>query len=197
MSEAINLTETIDKVHDSIDGDKIVVKEVLRGLESRGYGPLLLALSMFILLPTGAIPIFPDIIGLVIIFLCVQLIIGRKTPWLPEKIRKFSVKREKFEKGRDKIKPYTKKIDKLFKPRLQFMTGAIMNRLYATICIVLAITIFPLGFIPFAAMIPAFAIALFGISISTKDGLMASIACATSLGSLIATYFFVQNLLEG
>lgn len=170
MSKKTNLTELLDTIHDDINGDDIKVGELITAVNSRGFGPFLLCASMITILPTGAIPGVPAITGLIIVFIAGQMLMGRSRPWLPKKIKNLSFKKEKFEKGRDKIRPYTQKIDKFVKPRLPFITNDVTERLIALICVLLAASMPIVGLVPFAAMVPAFAIGLMGLGLSNYDG---------------------------
>ena len=61
MSDALNLTDVLNKIHKSEDGDKIKVEQILDTFKHRGYGPLLLVPALISILPTGAIPGVPAI----------------------------------------------------------------------------------------------------------------------------------------
>lgn len=170
MSKKTNLTELLDTIHDDIDGDDINVGELVTAINSRGFGPFLLCASMITILPTGAIPGVPAITGLIIVFIAGQMLMGRAKPWLPKRIKNLSFKKEKFEKGRDIVRPYTKKIDKFVKPRIPFITNEVTERLIAVICILLAASMPIVGLVPFAAMVPALAIGIMGLGLSNYDG---------------------------
>lgn len=170
MSKKTNLTELLDTIHNDINGDDIKVGELVTAVNSRGFGPFLLCASLITILPTGAIPGVPAITGLIIVFIAGQMLIGRSKPWLPKRIKNLSFKKDKFEKGRDKVRPYTKKIDKFVKPRLTFITNDVTERLIALICVLLAASMPIVGLVPFAAMVPAFAIGLMGLGLSNYDG---------------------------
>jgi hypothetical protein len=192
-----DLTGILDKVHDNIEGDKIQVKNIINSLESRGYGPLLLAPALFSLFPTGAIPGVPSLMGITIFFISLQLVIGKKHPWMPQKVQKFSFKKDKFEKSRDFLKPYTKKIDCYIKPRYKFLTNVVTVRFIGLACMALAATMPVLGIVPFAADIPAFVIALYGLGLATRDGVVISLAVVFNAGAVVAIYFIIQNILTG
>lgn len=191
MTKAMNLTDTLDKIHEDIDGKKIKVTDIVEALEHRGFGPLILAASLMTILPTGGIPGVPTVTGLLIILISAQLLFGKKKPWVPSKLREMAIKKEKFENARDTIRPYTKKIDKLIKPRYTTIVENGANRVIAALSIILAISMPFLEIIPFAAFVPAFAIGLMAIGLSAKDGVFVMIGCAVALIGIPACVFWV------
>ncbi len=172
MANQMNLTDVLDGMDDKAEGDKLTLGEVVDSFGSRGFGPLLLAVSLIELLPTGAIPGVPTFLAIVVVLLASQLLVGRSSPWIPQKLRNKGFSKDKFAKGRDKVRPFTQKVDKAIKPRLEQFTTPFAARWVAGICVLLAMTMPPLEVIPFASSLPAAAIGLFGIGLSAKDGLL-------------------------
>jgi len=189
------LTATLEAIRDETEqGEKISVEELMTALNSRGYGPLLIGPALITVLPTGAIPGVPAISALLIILVSVQILMKHKKPWIPKRFKDASFSRKKFVNGIKKVKPYTKKIDALFYPRLQFLVRHEIQPFIAILCIIMSICIIILGWIPFLAMLPASGILLLGLGLSAKDGLMVSISMAIMIGSLAALYFMWSNI---
>lgn len=178
MSKKTTLTETLDTIKEETDGTKITFGEILDILNSRGFGPLLIAPAVITILPTGAIPTIPTICAVFIILVSVQILMGRHYPWMPKKLKGMSFNRKTYRDVEEKIRPYTKKIDKLFKPRFQFLTGNISQTICALLCLGLAVTMSLVELIPFLAALPAAAILMMGLSLSMKDGILMIIGYA-------------------
>lgn len=167
----MSLTQTIEMIHDETDGKQISVDDIVQVLSSRGYGPLLIGPAIITILPTGAIPGVPDICALLVIFVSVQILMGRAHPWIPLKLKEFSMDRKKFTGVLEKVKPYSKVIDGYLYPRLTFLTRNEVQPLIAIVSILLSLAIMILGFIPFMAVVPATGILLLGVGLSSRDGL--------------------------
>ena len=111
-----------------------------------------------------------------------------KAWWLPKRALDATVSRTLVVKGVTAARPWAQRIDKLLKPRLTFLALQPFVNLIALACIGAALITIPLGFIPFAPMIPSLAIVLFGLGMTARDGLvllfgMAGVtATATSTG---------------
>ena len=168
----MKLTDVLEKIAEDTSGEKTTINDVVKALQSRGLGPLLIAPSAIAIFPTSAIPGVPTLCALTILMVSLQLAFGKTQPWLPKTLRELQLSREKLRKGVDVSTKYTKKIDKLFKPRWQWMTNPITLRLCALLAGCTALLMIPLEMVPFAAMLPAIAVALIGVALSTEDGLL-------------------------
>ncbi len=189
-----NLTDILDEISNSAEGSNIKVGEVLKAFNHRGHGPLLLTPALISIMPTGAIPGVPGICALLIIMFSIQIIMGQKTPWIPKALAKKSINKKKFERAQSTIRPYTKKIDALLKPRLHFLVTHFATRLIAVLCIGLALLMFPLGFIPGAVAAPASAILFLSLGITARDGVFTSIGLVITLAAAIGSYYWLSKL---
>ena len=192
MPQTMNLTKILDTIHENTDGERISVGDIIDALDHRGFGPLMLASGLFALPPIGSIPGFPVISGVLISLFAIQIIVGRRTPWVPQRIRKWSIKRDKFEEARCKIGPRARKFDGLLRTRLTWFSSGIMIRLAALMCIPMSILLVPLEFIPFGATVPEAALLLFALGISARDGLMIILGFLVSFASFgMAVYLLM------
>lgn len=180
------LTEILNSLSEKTNGEYLSFGQILNTLEYRGFGPLLLVPSLIIILPTGIIPGIPAICGVFIFLISAQIILGYVHPWLPQKLKKFSIQKSKFEKAFEKIKPYTEKLDKRFGKRLTYLTeNTISIKIVALMSMVLASGIVFIGFIPALPVVLVLPILLFALGLSVADGaLLAAGYCAIGLVAL-------------
>lgn len=187
------LTDTLQILESETGGNTVVFKDLAQALNRRGFGPLLIAPAILIILPTGAIPGIPALCGVFIFLMASQILMGRHHPWLPRGIKNFSFERSKMVKAINAARPYTQKADKFIRPRLKFFTRDIATPVVAAICAVLSLAIIFMGFIPMLPALISLPILFFGLGISAKDGVM------TLLGLLLTalTPFAVLFLMNG
>src|SRR5690606_16809652 len=131
------------------DGDKVTIDDVVKALNHRGFGPLMMAPALLVILPTGAIPGVPAVAGITLCLVSAQIVFGRHYPWMPKRLKNFSLKRSKLVSAIERARPYTKRIDRYVRPRYKIFAHSLMQRLVATICFVLGIIMTLAGFIPF------------------------------------------------
>lgn len=166
-----SLTALVEEAVTEPGSAKLSVGDVVDKMGARGFGPLLIIPSIFILLPTGAIPGVPAVMGLILAFCGFQIMIGKKRPWLPEKMRGISIKRRKAEKAFNKRKKTIRKIDDLMSRRLSIMTRKYVQRITGALTFLLSIGMIFVGFIPFAPDAMAVPVLFFGLGFIAHDGL--------------------------
>lgn len=163
--------------------DRLYVGEVLEAFGQRGLAALMLlfALINFIPLPPGG----TTITGAPLLFLSVELAIGRQTNWLPHKLRTASILRATFRKGIGWLIPVIRVAENLTRPRLLWLTGWFGQGLIGLTCFLLSIVlVLP---IPLGNIAPAVTMALFSLGVMQRDGvvvLMGWIATGVSVGLL-------------
>ena len=186
---------TLRDFKNNIDGDMITIKQMLVVLNNRGFGALLLIPCLLELLPTGMLPGVPSFCATVIILLSLQILLGRRYPWLPKFIKSKKFSHEKLDRGLDKATPIVRWIDHKTAKRWKFLSSHPAERLASLSIIMLALTMYPLEFIPFASSIPSFIIALFAIGFLIKDGVLLMITWILSMGGGIAIGYMIKSFL--
>lgn len=177
------LESVVDTVDDKAGGDKISLGEVLDALGSRSFGPILTVLALIAIIPPiGAIPGLPAMVGFVIIIVAAQMIVGRQHIWLPAFFEERSVSREKLRKAKERSQPYLAAIDRLITARLTWAAEGPALVAAGIIMILLSLSMVPLELLPFAVALPGSTIALIGLGITAKDGLLMLV----SLGLTVA-----------
>ncbi|MFI4882632.1 MAG: exopolysaccharide biosynthesis protein [Phycisphaerales bacterium JB064] len=167
------LADLIDDLDDQVDGqDSLSVGDILDAFGTRAFGPLMALPGLVMVTPLGGIPGMPVIVAAFIVLIAAQHLFGRDHPWLPKKLTNRSVSKDKWDKTRSKVRPWAKRVDWLLRPRLQVLAGRVMERVISIVIIVLAISMIPIGFIPFAVAAPGAAILLFGLALSARDGVV-------------------------
>lgn len=196
MGEPTTLTallESLDTTATDADGnDRLSIDEVLTVVGERGYGPLALILALIATLPTGAVPGVPSVCGVSIALISTQLLFGKSYPWLPARLRHVSIGRNGYKKASRRLTPWTRRIDRLVRPRLHGLVGGLAARLIGLAWVVLGLCMVPLEIIPFAAAAPALAITLMALGLTGRDGLW---VLAGLIPAIVAGYFVAQLLL--
>lgn len=188
MTTPTKLTDFLEQLDDKTSGDVITLGEIVAAFKQRGFGPLLLAPALLVLLPFGAIPGIPTLCALFIFLIGGQLLLGLEHPWLPERLCKVSFNREKFKSALGKVVPFTKRIDRVIGTRLTQFIAPPMSTIVGVLCIVLALTMIPLELLPFAAAAPAWAIAFFALGLTANDGLLVIIGLIITIVGAAAIF---------
>ncbi len=176
-----SLTDVVDDLEEkaSEDGD-LSIEEGLDEFAGRLFGPLLLLPGLVTVSPLGGIPTVPTMMGVFVILVAGQSLLGFDHPWLPGIIANRNVSQQKFRESMEKFRPWLEWIDKFTAQRMQGLVSGPMKYIIALVCILMACTMPPLEVVPFACAIPGAAILLLGLAITSRDGLLA-------LGGLVAS----------
>jgi hypothetical protein len=181
-----NSSETLTDLLDSIqckleaansdDDNTITIGEILEMVGRRSYGPLLLIIGLLSVSPATLIPGSTWAFAALTLLIAVQMVFGLKHPWLPKKALDFSLQEKPVMDGIGKARRWTMRIDKLIRPRWTFLAKAPWVSVFALICVAAALITFPLGFIPFAPLLPGLSIILVGLGLTARDGFLLSAA---------------------
>jgi hypothetical protein len=174
-------SELLRDLRDAFPGDDpISVRDVLKRLEGRGFGILLLLLALPNCIPN--VPGISTVFGVLLVAPALQMIFGAGTPWLPKKIGDMQAPPDTFRKGIDWAMPTLIKVEKFVQPRLQFLTQKPATIWFGIQTLILAgILMLP---IPGANMLPGMGVATFAIAVLQRDGLFALISFGIFLFSL-------------
>jgi hypothetical protein len=164
--------------------DEIYLRDLLHEMGDRAFGPTLLicALPEALPLPVAGISAF---VGIPLILVSTQLIIGFRQPWLPHWLLERSFKRQHFERLVRRALHPIEKLEQFFKPRWRFFTNPTFERLIGVLLLLLAVIIaLP---VPFANMVPAIAIMLICLGMIEQDGVVIAISSIIICAILILT----------
>jgi len=172
--DATNLTELIHTMERmERENAQVSVDDVVHAVGRRSFGPLLLLAGLITLAPIiGDIPGMPTLMAVLVLLTSSQLLVGRETFWLPKWLLNRSLSRQKFDKALHYMKKPAKWVDGLLGVRLAWMTGYIGIRVTAFACLLVALAMPPMEFIPFSANGAGLALTLFGLGLVARDGLM-------------------------
>lgn len=154
------------------EGDEVSVEDMSEAVGRRSYGPFLLVPALIEMSPIGGLPGLPTVIALFILFVAAQMLRGRRNVRLPGLLSSRSVPAERLEQAARKLRPVARFADRWFHQRFRSLTNDTFAKVAAVCVILLALSVPPLEFIPFASTIPMAGIAAFGLALMVRDGLL-------------------------
>ncbi|KAK0360986.1 hypothetical protein LTR94_025130 [Friedmanniomyces endolithicus] len=169
----------------------LTLDEIRDRLDERSYGLLILILAIPCLVP-GLYGV-PQVVGLIIILLAVQLLAGRQEPWLPRWMLKLRAKPGWLAAMADFSEKRLAWLDRLSKPRLTALVDGPGERLCALVMILAASTIV----LPLTNTIPSIALALTAVGLIQRDGVFAALGGLVTLLWLIALAIVTTGLVTG
>lgn len=179
------LSDVLTELANDPDREEISFADIRHAMGDRAFGALMFVFAAPNSLPVNA-PGVSAILGMPVLFLAVQLMLGWREPWLPAFITRRRVTRQRFAQVMNHIVPWIRKAERLLKPRLIWLTDGLAERLIGLLCALVALAlILP---IPFGNVPTAIIICILSLALLENDGLAALVgfaatAAATALGS--------------
>lgn len=160
--------------------DRVTIASILDALGDRSFAALLVLFAAFNLLPLP--PPSSAILGLPLLVVAAQLTYGSKRAWLPKFMSEKSISAEQFRSIMDRVIPRLVRLERFIRPRYWPFWRRRGDRIVGIMSLVLAIIVtLP---IPLGNWLPAFSVALLGLSLSERDGILFALGSAVAAASL-------------
>jgi hypothetical protein len=180
----------------------LTVGSLVETFGERAFGALMFVFAVPNIIPTP--PGTSAILGLPLVILTFQLMIGQQVLWLPRKIRERQLSGSVVAGFAQRALPVLVRLEKILKPRLSlFARSDLAERLIGIVAFLLSVVLFlP---IPLVNILPALAIACLAIGLAERDGVavllgyVAAIATAVLLSAVagalwVAAHAFFRSL---
>ncbi|WP_306002337.1 exopolysaccharide biosynthesis protein [Brevundimonas sp. C43] len=169
-----NITRLLRRLADDGGDAGLTLHEIRDRLDERAYGLLILLLSIPCLVP-GLYGV-PQVVGLIVILLAGQMLVGREEPWLPRWFLNLRCKGSWLKAMADFAETKLGWIDRLSRPRLRRFADGPGEKLAAVFMILATVTIV----MPLTNTIPSIALALLSVGLIQRDGLFVLAGCAVT-----------------
>lgn len=185
------LSSVLDDLKESGREEVVSAGEVLELFERRSVGVLLTLFGLLAVLPViGDVPGASIVIGTLILITIGQSLVGGGTLWMPDFVRRREIGRVRFDRIIEKARPWVTWVDRLLKPRLTTLVAGRTQRWTVSVAAaLLAVTFYPLAFVPFGVNAPALGVLALGLGLMACDGLMVLLGyvCAAVTASMLLT----------
>lgn len=197
------VSEILADIARSGDGDGLELHEILAVMGERAYGVMMFVLSLPNAIGLGAVPGLSTIFGVPQIVLAAQMIFGRKQLWLPRQLLNRSIPRRDFVRVVDKAMPYLQRVERVLRPRWEYLAEGAAERLLGVAFLLLAIIVsLPIAF---GNQPPAVAMALLALGMIERDGafviagliagvIALAIASTVVVASVAAVFLLIRYL---
>jgi hypothetical protein len=179
------------------ESERISIGDILDALDARAFGltTLIFSIPSIIPMPPGV----PTVVGIALLIVSVQMVLGRHELWLPGFLSKRSFPRPALVSAMEKFAPRLEAIERIASPRLLFLTGRVGTVLIGVVVLFMALVlILPLP--PGGNFPPALACAVLGMGLAERDGVIVLVGLVASVAATVAVSFvtviFIQSLPE-
>lgn len=169
MSEpSKTLIETLEALATAAPEEGLSLGQIRDGLDQSAFGALLIILALPVSIPFlyGV----PQIVSVPMMVLAGQMIMGRKDPWLPQKMANRMMSRSALVQIAGGARKWFGWVEALARPRLRFLAGKPAERMIGLLLLIFSASIMvPL---PLTNTVPGIAVAIVGFGLLAKDGLL-------------------------
>jgi hypothetical protein len=174
------VSDLLDHLARTWPGERISLGDITQLLGDRGYGVLMLVLTLPCLVPG-----ISSIAAVPLALVTLQLAIGLPRPWLPRFLADRSLSRADFSRMVERALPHLTRIERLLRPRLTALTGPVGERVIGLACLALALLLT----VPILFNVPLVVpIALMSLAVLERDGALGAVgllAGCLALGAVV------------
>lgn len=175
------------RLAEDVPGEAASLSWILEQLHERAFGLFLLVLALPCCVPF--LYGIPQIVALPLMFVSAQMVIGRRTPWLPARLGAREVSKAGLEGLARRAGPWLRRIEALSRPRLGALTRAPLDRALGLALVLFSASI--LVPLPGTNTVPGFAVVVVAMGILQRDGLL------VVLGALMGTAWIASLVFAG
>jgi len=171
-------------------GENLYFGEIAAAAADRGFGILLVLLSLPSALPVPA-PGYSTPFGIVLFILGAQMLLGRARPWIPLWAARREIKRKTADKMISGAAKFFSYVELFIRPRFDFVSGKGGGMLCSLLLLLMSgLMILP---IPLTNTLPAMVIFCIGVALTERDGLafIAALCFGAAATALYALVFWV------
>ncbi|KMW57421.1 exopolysaccharide synthesis protein ExoD-related protein [Candidatus Rhodobacter oscarellae] len=185
--EDMAISARLRQLAEEVEGDAASLDWILAQLHERAFGLFLLVLALPCCIPFlyGV----PQIVSLPLMFVAMQILIGRKTPWLPRRLGARTVSAEALHGLAARAGPWLRRIEAFSRPRLGALTRAPMDQLVGLALVLFSASI--LVPLPGTNTVPGFAVVIVSMGLLQRDGVL------VVLGTLLGTAWIASLVFAG
>lgn len=187
QSEAMAISRRLTQLAEDAEGDAVTLDWVLAQLHERAFGLFLLVLGLPCCIPF--LYGIPQIVALPLMFISVQIMLGRKSPWLPAKLGARTVSRAGLTNLADRARPWLERIEAVSRPRLTLLTRAPLDQIVGFALVIFSASI--LVPLPGTNTVPGFAVVVVSMGLLQRDGIL------VILGALLGTAWVASLVFAG
>lgn len=164
----------------------VSLRDLTERLGDRTFGMLLMLVAIF-----SIVPLVSLIAGLLVASLGVQMALGMRHPWIPERILDRRLPASHVRNALLTFAPRVRSMERFIRPRWQFSEAPIVDRINGIVITLLGcIIMLPL---PFTNLPPAFIVIVMGVGLMERDGLIQASAALIGVIAITLVVGLIPN----
>ncbi len=187
------LSEILTDIANDPARDRIAIADIRDVMGDRAFGALMFVFAVPNTLPVNA-PGVSVVLGIPLLFLSLQLMLGFAVPWLPKAVVQATITRQRFARAMNVVVPWMRRAEKLSKPRWPLFAAGFAERIIGLVCVVLSVVlILP---VPFGNMGPGLAVCVMAFALLERDGKASLTGLVTSAVALVLAWGVIVAIVK-
>lgn len=184
-------SELLAELANGTGNDLIPFGNLLQGFGRRGFGVLLLAVTLptFIPLPIG----IGAVTGPLMALIGLQMLLTMPQPWLPRFVRRRGLRRETYGRFLARARPWLQRLERISTPRMSTLTESRVSNVLTGLLVLLNGLLLSLP-IPFTNYPFGFLMLLFSMAVVERDGAMMVVAWILGSGAVVAALLLSEQV---
>ncbi|MDW3221648.1 MAG: exopolysaccharide biosynthesis protein [Paracoccaceae bacterium] len=183
----ITISDRLNQLAENAESDTVSLNWILGQLHERAFGLFLLVLALPCCIPF--LYGIPQIVSLPLMFVSAQILMGRQTPWLPERLAVRTVSAEGLQNLARRAGPWLRRIESISSPRHSQLTRPPLDRIVGLALVLFSASI--LVPLPGTNTVPGFAVVLVSMGLLQRDGIV------VLLGMMLGTAWIASLIFAG
>ncbi|WP_223422520.1 exopolysaccharide biosynthesis protein [Tateyamaria pelophila] len=195
VAQDMAISDRLAKLVADANGDTVSLEWILTQLHERAFGLFLLILALPCCIPF--LYGIPQIVALPLMFVSVQILLGRRVPWLPRKLSARTVSTDGLGTLARRSAPWLKRIEAVSRPRLTVLTQPPVDRLLGLALVLFSASI--LVPLPGTNTVPGFAVVVVAMGLLQRDGILVLVGAAIGtawIGTLVFAGATLASLIK-
>lgn len=181
------VSETLRELGEKDQNGETKVSQIMEEFHENGILLSMIFFALPVAVPLPYPPGFTTIMGLPLMILSVQMILGSKQIKLPTKINNYTIKNSTLKKVSDKSVPLIKSVEKYIKPRYGFAKSVYCEQIVGIVSFLAAVAVaVPL---PLTSAMPAQGITIISLGFLNRDGLVIVAGISVAIFGTIVAFF--------
>jgi hypothetical protein len=185
---ARHTSEILNEIAANANGVRVTLGEIVSDLGDRSFALLMVVFGLPNVLPMP--PPIPLLSGLMLVSIALQIVLGRRVPWLPRRALAASISHERLDGVLARATPALRKLERFSRRRLSFVPAWLELRGAGFLLLVVS-----LGLVfaaPIIGQVPmGISVCLIGLALVERDGVIMVLAALFGALGLAVNFGFI------
>ncbi|WP_299626747.1 exopolysaccharide biosynthesis protein [uncultured Tateyamaria sp.] len=196
LAQDMAISDRLAQLVSDTGGKTVTLDWIMAQLHERAFGLFLLILALPCCIPF--LYGLPQIVALPLMFVSAQIVLGRRTPWLPRSLSARTFSAEGLGTLSRRSAPWLKRIEAFSRPRLTALTKAPLDRIVGLGLVLFSASI--LVPLPGTNSVPGLAVVIVAMGLLQRDGILVLLGMVLGtawIGTLIVAGATLASLIKG